>query len=121
MGTPHYMSPEQAMGKLVDGRSDLYAVGLLLYEMLLGKPPFDGDDSYAVGYKHVHEQPVAPSQADPKIPGALSAIIMKCLAKSAADRYDRGFDLADALTLFLGSGTDSRSARAARRTGFTPT
>jgi serine/threonine-protein kinase len=121
MGTPHYMSPEQAMGKLVDGRSDLYAVGLLLYEMLLGKPPFDGDDSYAVGYKHVHEQPVVPSQADPKIPGTISSIIMKCLAKSAADRYDRGFDLADALTLFLGTSTDSRGARAARRTGFTPT
>lgn len=121
MGTPHYMSPEQAMGKLVDGRSDLYAVGLLLYEMLLGKPPFDGDDSYAVGYKHVHEQPVAPAAADPRIPGALSSIIMKCLAKNPADRYDRGFDLADALNGFLGSGSDARGARSARRTGFTPT
>ena len=89
--------------------------------MLLGKPPFDGDDSYAVGYKHVHEQPVAPSSADPKIPIALSNIIVKCLAKSPAERYDRGFDLADALNSFLGSGTDARSARAARRTGFTPT
>jgi len=122
MGTPHYMSPEQAMGKLVDGRSDLYAVGLLLYEMLLGVPPFDGEDSYAVGYKHVHEIPVAPDQTDPKIPSALSAIVMKCLAKQAVDRYDRGFELADALVGFLassGTAADLRNARAAR-TGLTP-
>lgn len=123
MGTPHYMSPEQAMGRLVDGRSDLYAVGLLLYEMLLGNPPFDGEDSYAVGYKHVHETPVAPDQADAKVPGALSAIVMKCLAKQAAERYDRGFELADALVTYLaGAGTpnDLRAARAARPSGLTP-
>ncbi len=96
MGTPHYMSPEQAMGRLVDGRSDLYAVGLLLYEMLLGNPPFDGDDSYSVGYKHVHEAP--------------------------ADRYDRGFELADALVQFLqgGGGAELRTARTARASGLTP-
>jgi serine/threonine-protein kinase len=122
MGTPHYMSPEQAMGRLVDGRSDLYAVGLLLYEMLLGHPPFDGDDSYAVGYKHVHEAPVAPDQVDTRVPAALSAIVMKCLAKQAADRYDRGFELADALVQFLAAtgGDEFRSARAARASGLTP-
>ena len=122
MGTPHYMSPEQAMGKLVDGRSDLYAVGLLLYEMLLGHPPFDGEDSYAVGYKHVHEAPVAPDQVDTRIPAALSAITMKCLAKQAVDRYDRGFDLADALIAFLGqsAGAELRAARASRPAAHTP-
>jgi len=125
MGTPHYMSPEQAMGKLVDGRSDLYAVGLLLYEMLIGRPPFDGEDSYAVGYKHVHEAPVAPDHIDGKVPAALSAIVMKCLAKPASDRYDRGFELADALIAYLaGAGSaasaDARMARAARQTGLTP-
>ena len=123
MGTPHYMSPEQAMGKLVDGRSDLYAVGLLLYEMLIGRPPFDGEDSYAVGYKHVHEAPVPPDQLDARIPAGLSSIVMKCLSKAASDRYDRGFELADALNSFLGAnGTagDLRSARSARQSGFTP-
>ncbi|QJR35865.1 serine/threonine-protein kinase [Gemmatimonas groenlandica] len=122
MGTPHYMSPEQAMGKLVDGRSDLYAVGLLLYEMLLGHPPFDGEDSYAVGYKHVHEAPVAPDQVDTRIPAGLSAITMKCLSKQAVDRYDRGFELADALVAFLGQvpGAELRAARSSRPSGLTP-
>ncbi|WP_411279716.1 serine/threonine-protein kinase [Gemmatimonas sp.] len=122
MGTPHYMSPEQAMGKLVDGRSDLYAVGLLLYEMLLGHPPFDGEDSYAVGYKHVHEVPVAPDQVDTRVPAALSAITMKCLSKQAVDRYDRGFELADALIAFLGQapGAELRAARSSRPSGLTP-
>jgi eukaryotic-like serine/threonine-protein kinase len=122
MGTPHYMSPEQAMGRLVDGRSDLYAVGLLLYEMLLGSPPFDGDNSYSVGYKHVHEAPVAPDTVDTRIPAALSAIVMKCLHKQPAERYDRGFELADALVQFLQGigGAESRSARTARASGLTP-
>jgi serine/threonine-protein kinase len=122
MGTPHYMSPEQAMGKLVDGRSDLYAVGLLLYEMLLGRPPFDGEDSYAVGYKHVHEMPVAPDQVDTRIPAGLSAITMKCLSKQAVERYDRGFELADALIAFLGQapGAELRAARSSRPSGLTP-
>lgn len=125
MGTPHYMSPEQAMGRLVDGRSDLYAVGLLLYEMLIGRPPFDGDDSYAVGYKHVHEAPVAPDQLDSSIPAALNSIVMKCLAKQPSERYDRGFELADALVQFLSSlgssaATEHRMARTARLSGLTP-
>ena len=97
MGTPHYMSPEQAMGKMVDGRSDLYAVGVMLYEMLLGFPPFDGADSYSVGYKQVHEQAVPPDVVDSRTPPGLSQIIMRCLAKPADDRYRRGTELADAL------------------------
>jgi serine/threonine-protein kinase len=124
MGTPHYMSPEQAMGKLVDGRSDLYAVGLLLYEMVIGSPPFDGEDSYAVGYKHVHETAVPPDQRDTRVPAALSAIVMTCLAKSPSERYDRGFELADALLAFLASSgasaSEVRQARTARASGLTP-
>lgn len=130
MGTPHYMSPEQAMGKMVDGRSDLYAVGVMLYEMLLGFPPFDGADSYSVGYKQVHETAVAPDVVDSRVPASLSAIVMKCLAKNPAERYQTGFELADALMAFLASEEASgvaadgaatsgsvRSTFFARRTG----
>jgi serine/threonine-protein kinase len=124
MGTPHYMSPEQAMGKLVDGRSDLYAVGVLLYEMLVGFPPFDGANSYSIGYKHVHEQPASPELVDSRTPPALAAIVMKCLAKHPAERYQRGNDLADALIGYLSqtpSGESLRNAWLPRRLGVTPT
>ncbi|HEX4932464.1 MAG TPA: serine/threonine-protein kinase [Gemmatimonadaceae bacterium] len=120
MGTPHYMSPEQAMGKMVDGRSDLYAVGVMLYEMLLGFPPFDGADSYSVGYKQVHEAPVAPEVVDSRVPMELSAIVMRCLAKSAGERYQTGVELADALIGFLlGNGTagEQRTAWISRHSG----
>ncbi|HEX8848722.1 MAG TPA: serine/threonine-protein kinase [Gemmatimonadaceae bacterium] len=125
MGTPHYMSPEQAMGKMVDGRSDLYAVGVMLYEMILGFPPFDGADSYSVGYKHVHEQPVAPEVVDSRTPGALSEIIMRCLAKHPGDRFQRGNELADALIAYLAvsaeASAEHRAAWLARRPGLAPT
>jgi serine/threonine protein kinase len=125
MGTPHYMSPEQAMGKMVDGRSDLYAVGVMLYEMLLGFPPFDGADSYSVGYKHVHEQPVSPDVVDSRTPPALGEIIMRCLNKHPADRFQRGNELADALVGYLSGAADGsaehRAAWLARRPGMAPT
>jgi serine/threonine-protein kinase len=118
MGTPHYMSPEQAMGKLVDGRSDLYALGVVLYEALVGFPPFDGADAFSVGYKHVHEKPVSISEIDSRVPEPLAAIVMRCLEKSAADRYERGNALADALIGFLSRSEDAtpshRSAIMAR-------
>jgi serine/threonine-protein kinase len=124
MGTPHYMSPEQAMGKLVDGRSDIYAVGVMLYEMLLGFPPFDGADSYSIGYKHVHETAAPPDVVDSRISPVLAQIAMKCLLKPPADRYQRGDELSDALLGYLsGSAStgEQRGARLARRLGITPT
>ncbi|MGZ8411494.1 MAG: serine/threonine-protein kinase [Gemmatirosa sp.] len=123
MGTPHYMSPEQAMGRLLDGRSDVYALGVLLYEMLSGDPPFDGADSYSVGYKHVHEAPVPIEVAAPGVPPALAAIVMRCLAKSADERFQRANDLSDALLGFLvdRGAPELRSAWRARRGGTTPT
>ena len=121
MGTPHYMSPEQAMGKLVDGRSDVYALGVVLYEALVGFPPFDGADSFSVGYKQVHEQPVPPDQVNSRVPAGIAAIVMRCLQKNPGDRYARGFELADALIAFMytaGASADaSRAATAARRSG----
>lgn len=116
MGTPHYMSPEQAMGKLIDGRSDIYALGVMLYEALVGSPPFDGVDSFAVGYKQVHEAPVPPAEIHSHTPASLSTIVMRCLAKSPTDRYPRGHDLADALIAFLAS--DGPAAAASYRAAF---
>ena len=118
MGTPHYMSPEQAMGKLIDGRSDVYAMGIMLYESLAGFPPFDGADSFSVGYKQVHEKPVPLDQVNKHTPAALSSIVMRCLEKTPTERYPRAFDLADALIAFLASNPAAREqhrmARVAR-------
>jgi serine/threonine protein kinase len=102
MGTPHYMSPEQAMGKMVDGRSDLYGLGVMLYEMLVGFPPFDGADAYTVSYKQVHEEAVPPDVVDTTVPMPIANVVMRCLAKKPADRFQRGFDLADALLAVMG-------------------
>jgi serine/threonine-protein kinase len=124
MGTPHYMSPEQAMGRLVDGRSDIYAIGILLYESLLGFPPFDGADAFSVSYKQVHEAPVAPVEVNARIPAVLSEIVMRCLSKQPTARYARGYDLADALLGFLRTVPDVpapyRAAAMARRTAAPP-
>jgi len=114
MGTPHYMSPEQAMGKLVDGRSDVYALGVVMYEALVGAPPFDGPDGFAVGYKQVHEAPVPAVQVNSHIPLALNDIVMKCLTKAPGEGYARANDLADALVGFLSSAdTNGESHRMA--------
>ncbi|HEU4720119.1 MAG TPA: serine/threonine-protein kinase [Gemmatimonadaceae bacterium] len=110
MGTPHYMSPEQAMGKLVDGRSDLYALGVVMYEALVGFPPFDGADAFSVGYKHVHEKPVAIGEIDSRVPEPLGAIVMRCLEKSASERYERGTALADALIAYLAGSEEPAAA-----------
>ncbi|MDB4898422.1 MAG: putative serine/threonine protein kinase, partial [Gemmatimonadetes bacterium] len=113
MGTPHYMSPEQAMGKLIDGRSDIYALGVVMYEALVGFPPFDGADAFSVGYKHVHEKPVSLVEIDSRVPEALAAVVMRCLEKVPEDRYDRGSALADALLEYLARSEDSTAQRRA--------
>ena len=110
MGTPHYMSPEQAMGKLVDGRSDVYSLGIVMYEALVGFPPFDGPDAFAVGYKQVHEAAVPAQQVNSEIPEAMNEIVMRCLSKSPGDRFARGNDLADALISLLERQEDDVSA-----------
>jgi serine/threonine-protein kinase len=119
MGTPHYMAPEQAMGKMLDGRADLYAVGVLLYECLVGFPPFDGADGYSIGYKHVHEAPVSLHEVDSRVPKMLADIVMRCLSKDPAARYQTGRDLADALLMFL-NDVNARSAERVRVTSAAP-
>jgi serine/threonine protein kinase len=87
IGTAQYLSPEQARGESVDARSDVYSTGCLLYELLVGHPPFTGDSPVAVAYQHVREDPRIPSSENPTIPKALDSIVMKALAKNPLNRY----------------------------------
>ncbi|HUH04892.1 MAG TPA: Stk1 family PASTA domain-containing Ser/Thr kinase [Kofleriaceae bacterium] len=93
MGTAAYFSPEQARGDPVDPRSDIYSLGCVLYELVVGRAPFSADSPVAIAFKHVHEQPVPPRQHDGGLPLALEAIILKCLAKNPANRYPSAEDL----------------------------
>ncbi len=101
MGTATYFSPEQAQGKALDGRSDLYSLGVVLYEMIVGKPPFTADTSTAVAVKHVQERPLAPSLLGVSIVESLEAIILKLLAKNPANRYPKAEDLRADLQRYL--------------------
>ena len=87
MGTPQYLSPEQALGKAVDHRSDLYATGCMLYELLTLRPPFTGDTPLSVVYQHVQDAPVPPSQANGRVPAVLDALVLRSLAKDPDDRF----------------------------------
>ena len=87
LGTAQYLSPEQARGEIVDARADLYSSGALLYELLVGRPPFTGDSPVAIAYQHVTEPPQSPSTFDPTIPAEVDAIVLTALAKKPADRY----------------------------------
>lgn len=87
LGTAAYLSPEQAQGRPVDVRSDLYSLGVVLYEMLTGRKPFEGDSAVGVAYQHVQEAPVPPRQVGAGISPAAEAIAMKAMAKNVANRY----------------------------------
>jgi eukaryotic-like serine/threonine-protein kinase len=87
MGTAQYLSPEQAQGHAVSAPSDLYAVGVILYELLTGAVPFDGDTAVAIAFKQVSAQPFAPSVANPAVPSVLDEIVLRALAKDPAMRY----------------------------------
>jgi len=88
VGTPEYMSPEQAQGKKLDAQTDIYSLGILMYEMLTRKPPFVANNSMAVAYKQVHEQPTPPSAKRKDTPKYLELIILKALKKEKRDRYE---------------------------------
>ncbi|MGK5498552.1 protein kinase domain-containing protein [Streptomyces sp. URMC 125] len=87
MGTPQYLSPEQALGKTVDARSDLYATGCMLYELLALRPPFTGETPLSVVYQHVQDDPVPPSEVSDAVPPELDGLVMRSLAKDPDDRF----------------------------------
>lgn len=82
MGTAQYVSPQQARGEAVDARSDIYSAGCLLYELLVGHPPFRGDSLASIIYQHIQVVPPAPSRLDPMVSEAMEAVVMKALGPS---------------------------------------
>src|SRR5205807_9221721 len=93
MGTATYFSPEQAQGRPVDARSDVYALGIVLYEMVVGRPPFYNENPVTVAYQHVRETPVPPSQRNPDVDPAFEAVVLKALAKNPVNRYGSAEEL----------------------------
>ncbi len=93
IGTAQYLSPEQARGEAVDARSDVYAAGCVLFELLTGEPPFTGDSPVAVAYQHVREDPKPPSALNGRVSPALDAIVLKAMSKGAPNRYQSAAEM----------------------------
>ena len=98
MGTAQYLSPEQAQGHAVTSSSDLYSIGVMLFELLTGRVPFDGESPVTIALRHVSEPPPAPSQFNPAVPPALDAVVLRALAKDPRDRFADADDFIAALT-----------------------
>src|SRR5215213_9073662 len=109
LGTAHYISPEQAMGEHVGPASDLYSLGVVLYEMLTGEMPFDADTPIGIAMKHVNGHVRPPQDLDPSIPDGINAITLRLLAKNPEDRYGSDSELIDDLERFC-AGLDPAGA-----------
>jgi serine/threonine-protein kinase len=101
MGTATYFSPEQAQGTHTDQRSDIYSLGVVMYELLTGGPPFTGDNAVAVAYKQVHDQATPLAQRAPHVPASFAAIVATCMAKRPEDRYESAALLREDLRRFV--------------------
>ncbi|MEV0638179.1 protein kinase [Streptomyces sp. NPDC050619] len=95
VGTPQYLSPEQALGRGVDARSDLYSVGIMLFQLVTGRLPFDADSPLAIAYAHVQEEPVAPSSVNRSLPPAVDALVARALKKNPNERFPSSESMRD--------------------------
>ncbi len=121
VGTPAYMSPEQATGAPVDARSDVFSAGCVLYEMACGRTAFSGDSVHGILRRVLAEEPPAVETVDPALPPALGAVVRRAMAKEPAERYGSAREMADALrALRTPSGSSSVIARPARSSSFRP-
>src|SRR6266850_5669657 len=103
IGTPNYMSPEQIMGRALDGRSDLFSLGVVLYELLTGDRPFGGDTISTIIYKILHEIPKSPDVVNPRVPAALTQVILTAIEKDPGKRFQAGHEFAASLQAYLDS------------------
>jgi hypothetical protein len=117
LGTPSYMSPEQAQGARLDARSDVYGLGVCLYELLTGVPPFTGDNAFAIAYQHVNATPRPPSELRPDLPAALEAVILRAMAKDPDRRYQTAAGMRAAIEAAMAAKTRTGSASGTRAAG----
>ena len=120
VGTPQYFSPEQARGLQLDGRADIYSLGVTLFRVATGSLPFDGADWYEIARQHVEDRPPKPRSLNPEISPELERIILRCLAKDPGDRFESGEALSEALAVLAPHTTDPSVARTLQVSRITP-